>query len=141
MDDEDLLYNTGRAGTAMHGCRYSHVGTVYVHEMLDGKMVWEGPVEMFNLHGHSQAERAFAWAWDDDGEIRYIAILNVPPINSPARQCRRLLPAGSSARNRKLSTVSTDNSSYATSKSTSASASGYNIVFTPRKSDCRVGGV
>ncbi len=72
-----------RAVTAMHGCPCRHVQSSYVHEMMDGKTVWKGEVETFALEGHEKADQAFAWGWDDDGEIRYIAVLNVPPIISP----------------------------------------------------------
>lgn len=33
--------------------------------------------------GRLGAATAFAWAWNDDGEIRYTAVLKVPPISSP----------------------------------------------------------
>ena len=78
------LHNLARAITAMHGCECEHVGTATVHEMSEGQTVWKGEVETFTLTGHPKASQAFSWGRKDDaGEIRYIAVLNVPPINSP----------------------------------------------------------
>ena len=80
----DDLQNLQRAVAALHGCDCSHLNTVQVHEMMDGKTVWKGEVDVFKLTGHPKADKAFAWAWRDDAnEIHYIAVLNVPPINSP----------------------------------------------------------
>jgi hypothetical protein len=83
MEGENLLHNIQRAVTAMHGCRCSHVGTFFVHEMMEDPAKWKGAVEIFDLEGHPKAERAFAWAWDDHGKRCYVAILAVPPITSP----------------------------------------------------------
>lgn len=78
------LMNIYKAVTALHGCDCSHIGTSQVHEMMDGKTVWKGEVETFNLVGHPKANKAFAWSWkDDDGDTHYVAVLNVPPILSP----------------------------------------------------------
>jgi hypothetical protein len=78
------LDNLKRAVEAMHGCQCSHETSGLVHEMMDGKTVWRGMVETYALTGHPKATKAFAWGWeDDDDEIRYVAVLNVPPISSP----------------------------------------------------------
>ena len=82
-----------RAVTAMHGpCR--HMGTSLVHEMMDGETDGKGEVETFALEGHPKAAEAFAWGWDDDGEIRYIAVLNVPPIVSPREAVQAAIASG-----------------------------------------------
>lgn len=95
MSLEDTLRNLERAVTAMHGCPCSHEGTFFVHEMMDGQTVWQGAVELFALEGHPKATRAFAWAYRDaEGEIRYIAVLNVPPINSPREAVQAVIASG-----------------------------------------------
>ncbi len=84
MQRSAYLHYLSRAVEAMHGCPCSHVGNAKVHEMFEGQTVWEGEVEIFDLEGHPEATQAFAWGWkDDEGEIRYIAVLNIPPILSP----------------------------------------------------------
>ncbi len=77
------LHNLGRAITAMHGCGCVHVVTSTVKEMSGNETVWQGPVETFALDRHPAAKLAFGWGEKDAaGEIRYIAVLGVPPINS-----------------------------------------------------------
>src|SRR5436190_3622735 len=95
MSQEDTLRNLQRAVTAMHGCACSHEGTSYVHEMMDGKTVWQGAVETFALEGHAKATKAFAWAYRDaEGEVRYVAVLNVPPIVSPREAVQAAIVSG-----------------------------------------------
>jgi hypothetical protein len=89
----EYLYHRTRAVTAMHG-RCQHLRTTSVHEMMDGKTVWQGNVEEFTLLQHSGATKAFAWGWDDNGEVRYIAVANVPPINSPREAVQAALASG-----------------------------------------------
>lgn len=88
------LQNLQEAVTAMHGCDCSHSGTARVIEQQDGKTVWDGSVEIFDLEGHETASQAFAWAWEDQGEPRYIAVLNVPPINDPSDAVKAAIASG-----------------------------------------------
>jgi len=67
----------------LHGCNSEHLVSVSIHETFEGKTAWHGTVEVFTLPDHVTAKRAYAWSYKtDDGEIRYVAILGVPPINS-----------------------------------------------------------
>lgn len=78
------LSDLQEAVTAMVSCPCSHSGTSKVHEMMDGKTVWQGEVETFALDGHPFTERAFAWSYvDDAGETQYVCIMERPPIHSP----------------------------------------------------------
>lgn len=89
------LDNLKRAVEAMHGCKGTHTGTATVHEQMDGKTVWKGNVESFDLDGHPKATKAFAWGWKyEAGEIRYLAVLNVPPINSPREAVQAAIASG-----------------------------------------------
>ena len=73
----------------MHNCRCSHYGTENVSESFQGAHIWSGDVEIFQIEGHETANIAYGWGWkDEDGEIEYIGILNVPPIESPADAVR-----------------------------------------------------
>jgi len=41
--------------------------------------------EVFDLHGHSKAKRAYAWGHLDgknDERIRFVAVFEIPPVNS-----------------------------------------------------------
>jgi hypothetical protein len=83
------------AVAALHGCDCSHAGTSTVHEMMEGKTVWRGQVETFALRGHRSADEAFAWAWRDDaGETHYVAVLAVPPVNSPRDAVQAAIASG-----------------------------------------------
>jgi hypothetical protein len=43
-----------------HGTEATHVESVPVKETFQGKTVWEGIVEVFELHGHPKATHAYA---------------------------------------------------------------------------------
>jgi hypothetical protein len=43
-----------------------HVGSVPVTETFEGKTVWDGVVEVFELRGHPKASRVYAWSHDTD---------------------------------------------------------------------------
>jgi len=52
----------------------------------DGKTVWAVMVEVFELHGHPKATRAYAWAHETDNPempIRHVTVLKIPPVVSP----------------------------------------------------------
>jgi hypothetical protein len=67
----------------LHGLEAVHVRTVPLTEQFEGKILWQGEVETFNVSGHPQALRCFAWAYeDDDGKQQYTAVLELPPVNS-----------------------------------------------------------
>ena len=73
----------------LHGYKSRHGGSIAVHETCQGQTVWQGVVEVFELHGHPQAQFACAWSYKaDDGSKRYVAILGVPPVNSPDKAVR-----------------------------------------------------
>ena len=79
----------------MHGCGCAFLHTSKVHEMMEGKTVWKGNVEVFDLSGHPQATKAYAWGYtDQQGEIQYIAILNTPPIDSPREAVQAAIASG-----------------------------------------------
>ena len=69
--------------TRLHGCEAAHVMTIPVTEKRDGKIIWEGDVELFNLRGHSDAIACYAWSFMDDSRVeQFSAILKLPPVVS-----------------------------------------------------------
>ncbi len=69
----------------VHGVDSKHLRTVAVKETLQGKTLWNGLVEIFELKGHSSAGHAYAWAdhIDDPTQLRHhVTILKLPPIQS-----------------------------------------------------------
>jgi len=68
----------------LHGCEAVHSSTVQVREMFEGKTVWDGEVEVFDITGYPKASQCYAWSYqDDDGRMQYTAVLRTPPVNSP----------------------------------------------------------
>ena len=67
----------------LHGVIGQHAASIAVHEKFEGKTVWQGVVEVFEIKGHPQARFAYAWSYKaDSGEQRYAAVLGVPPVDS-----------------------------------------------------------
>ena len=69
----------------LHGVEAKHVESVPVKESFQGKTVWDGIVEVFELHGHPKASKAYAWAHDTDDPQkprRHVTILHIHPITS-----------------------------------------------------------
>ena len=69
----------------LHGVESTHIQTVHVKESFDGKTVWEGDVEVFELQGHPKAKKVYAWihGLDNTKAKRHVTVLAVPPITSP----------------------------------------------------------
>ena len=89
------LENLKRAVEALHGCSCEHQTTGYIHEQMDGQTLWKGSVDTFELQGHPQATKAYAWSWrDDSGEPRHVAILNLPPVSSPRAAVQAAIATG-----------------------------------------------
>ena len=69
----------------LHKCSAVHVRNVPVHEVFRGETVWQGDVEVFDITGHPKAKRAYGWSHlegeDDSGE-RFVAVLEIPPVES-----------------------------------------------------------
>jgi len=68
---------------ATHGCDSRHVSTNRVRALWDFRLAWQGDVETFDLIDHSAAARCYAWTYEDGGQPRIAAVLELPPINSP----------------------------------------------------------
>jgi hypothetical protein len=73
----------------LHGVESKHLESVPVKETYQDKTVWEGIVEVFELHGHPKATHAYAWSHDtDEGQKRHVAVLRIPPVVSPITAVR-----------------------------------------------------
>lgn len=70
----------------LHGARARHIHSVPVCEEFQGRVVWDGIVEVFGLSGHPKANRIYAWAHetgDPSNPMRYVTVLHIPPVVSP----------------------------------------------------------
>jgi hypothetical protein len=70
----------------LHGVDATHIQSVPVNETSQGETLWEGIVEVFELHGHAKAPKVYAWAHDTDDPLhpkRHVTVLHIPPVTSP----------------------------------------------------------
>jgi hypothetical protein len=75
----------------LHDADATHIESVPVKETFQGRTVWEGVVEVFALHGHPKANRAYAWSHDTDDPKkpkRHVTVLHVEPITSAVMAVR-----------------------------------------------------
>jgi len=71
-----------------YGREAKHVESVPIQETFQGKVVWQGVVEVFDLVEHSLAKRAYAWGLalrDTGNEVRIVTILGMSPVDSPRK--------------------------------------------------------
>jgi hypothetical protein len=68
---------------ATHGCESLHVESVPVKEVFEGETAWEGTVEVFDLVGHPEAQRCYAWSYQDGDQNKIITVLGISPVGSP----------------------------------------------------------
>jgi hypothetical protein len=70
----------------LHGVDSRHIESVPVTETYQGRTVWEGIVEVFELRGHPKAQKVYAWAHDTDHptiQKRHVTVLHIAPVTSP----------------------------------------------------------
>ena len=67
---------------ATHGCESLHVESVPVVEQFENEIAWQGTVEVFDLVGHPEAKRAYAWTYRDGDQDKTVAVLEIPPVDS-----------------------------------------------------------
>ena len=78
----------------LHGVESKHLESVPVKEEFQGKTVWEGVVEVFELIGHPKAPKAYAWMHNTDDPQspgRHVTVLHLAPITSPLLAVRAAL--------------------------------------------------
>ncbi len=70
----------------LHDCGANYRETVPVEEVFEGRTIWKGEVEVFDLYGHDKAKVCYGWSHnegkDDKGE-RFVTVLQIPPVISP----------------------------------------------------------
>jgi hypothetical protein len=89
------IRNIRAAVEAVHKCKAQHEGSIPVIEIHGKNAVWEGVVEVFAITGHPEATRCYGWAFsDDDNERRYVAVLELPPVDSPHTAVRAAIASG-----------------------------------------------
>jgi hypothetical protein len=89
MNEKPLSY-FAEAIRATHGAESELVRRERVVERFRGETVWEGEVLVFQLAGHPEATRCYAW--EVDGVVT--AVLHTPPVGSAQDAVRASIAAG-----------------------------------------------
>jgi hypothetical protein len=84
----------------LHGCGSKWIESVPVHEAFEGRTVWQGQVQVFDLLGHSESTRAYAWshAGAREGSRRIVAVLHNGPVDSAQAAVRASIVADAKKR-------------------------------------------
>lgn len=80
----DYIAELQAAFLKLHGCDAVYLETVPVVEEFQGKVIWQGDVEVFDISGHPKATRGYGWGYvtGEGGGRRYFTILELPPVDS-----------------------------------------------------------
>ena len=69
----------------LHGVESRHLESVPIKETFQGRTVWEGIVEVFELVGHPKAPKVYVWTYETDNpkKPKHVTVLHTGPITSP----------------------------------------------------------
>ena len=77
-DKENYLARLQSVIMQLHNCGAIWRESISVKEMFNGKTVWDGEVEVFNLFDHPKAKRCYGWTYDEPEQ--FITALELPPV-------------------------------------------------------------
>jgi hypothetical protein len=83
---QDYLARLQVTVSQLHNCGAVWRESVPVTEIFQGKTLWNGDVEVFDLNGHPKAKRCYGWSHpdgDDNKTERFVTVLEIPPVDSP----------------------------------------------------------
>ncbi len=92
----DYIAEIQAAFLKLHGCEADYLETVPVVEEFQGKTIWQGDVEVFDIRGHPKATRGYGWGHltgEHDQGQRFFTILELPPVDSPQTAVRAAITA------------------------------------------------
>lgn len=97
LENPGYLKLLQRAIEEKHKCRAVHRESVLVHETVENRIIWTGEVEVFDLTGHAEAAKCYAWSHRETGassgilnseNMRLITVLGKRPVDSPQMAVR-----------------------------------------------------
>jgi hypothetical protein len=80
MDYKEALIDAIKKG---YGYKATFKETVPVKEMFQGKTLWDGEVEVFEIEGHPKAKYCYGWGFDEGNKTEFKTVLGMPPSNTP----------------------------------------------------------
>lgn len=89
----ERIANIQKAVERAAECPATHLETVAVIEGFGGQTIWQGEVEIFTLEGHAKAKRAYGWQTGNDADAQFVAVLEIPPVDSPNTAVRAAIAA------------------------------------------------
>jgi hypothetical protein len=89
----DYLEELRDAIRRLHGLESEYVETIEVVEEFEGRTMWDGEVSIFKVIGHPQTDTAYAWRDQQGDKKRYVAVLKLPPVDSPQLAVRAAVVA------------------------------------------------
>jgi len=74
----------------LHGCESTWRESVPVKEVSQGQTLWQGVVQVFELHGHPTTNRCHAWSYAAQGSEKrhFVAGPHQGLLDSPERSAR-----------------------------------------------------
>ena len=65
-----------------YGCPSLYVSAVQVNVPTEPDINWDGLVNVFELVGHAEAKRCYAWTHRDGDRLRKMTVLGIGPVTS-----------------------------------------------------------
>jgi hypothetical protein len=68
----------------VHGVESRHIESVSIQDIYQGKTLWEGFVEVFEVIGHMKTTKIYAWAHGTSNpeRRRHVTVLHIKPITN-----------------------------------------------------------
>lgn len=91
----EVIEELQKAVQQMHYCTATWLESVPVLETFQGRTVWDGVVQVFELSGHPSATRCYAWSSpvERSDKRRFFAVLHQPPVASALDAVRAAIVA------------------------------------------------
>ena len=99
----------------LHSCRAELRAAVPVKEEFEGRLVWEGVVNVFDIKEQQNATICYAWSStaEDSNKRRFYAVLKIP-VDSPEAAVRAAIVCRSEGWSISLSSAPTEIGHYPT---------------------------
>lgn len=95
--DDIYIARLQNAIRELNHCESKYVETVTVSESFQcfqKDTLWEGEVAVFEIYGHPQAQRAYAWSYPATNKhTGCVVVLEIPPVSSPRTAVQAALAA------------------------------------------------
>lgn len=85
--DHNYIARLQNAIRQLNGCESKYVESVVVSETTVGipnSPFSEPEIAVFEMYEHPQAKRAYAWSYRAGNQTRFVVVLEIPPVTSPA---------------------------------------------------------